>query len=261
MNVFIAGITSDIGSFLCNKYFNEGYSVYGTYRSTPNDGIKREVDKSGGKLFVYDFNSHDDMKFIIDYFVGNNIEWHVFISAVGIMSPIDYFENVNFKEWEDNIYTNAVSQLKILHELLPFRAKNEYVPTAFFMTSKGINDTFPRHSAYCLSKVFLVKACELLDDEIKDTKFVAFNPSFIRTKIILQENVDLNKNDSESDYYIAMNRVWSFIAWASKSDKRIVSGKNFFIKYDDWGTEDFNNFMLTETDAYKLRRNKDSWND
>lgn len=106
--------------------------------------------------------------------------------------------------------------------------------------------------------------CELLDDEIKDCKFIAFNPGFIQTKIINQEPGQYVSNGmdvNEPTYYQeAMERVWRFISWSSKIDKEIISGRNYFVKYDEWEMDSFSKFLKEDKDTYKLRRNRDVWN-
>lgn len=253
MNILIAGITSDIGQYICNKYIEKGYSVFGTYRKLDNNGIRKKIELGGGKLFYCDYSDRESVTECIKKITDAKIIWDVFISAIGIMDPIEKFIDVDIDKWEKNIYVNTISQMRFLRGVLCLRSESASV---YFMTSKGINDTFPDHSAYCISKIILVKMCELLDDEIDNCKFIAFNPGFINTKIIRQEkNEILNHND---DYNNSLDRVWRFIEWSYSQSKRVVSGKNFFIKYDLWENDDILE-ILTNKNVYKLRRCGDTW--
>ena len=259
MNIFLAGITSDIGTYICKQFLNdENNTVMGTYRKRLEGCFCREIIEQkfgrGGGVRSCDFRKKSEIEKIISWVNASGFRWDMFISAVGIMSPIERFANVDIETWEENIYTNAISQLRLLRGLLDCRNKNASV---YFMTSKGINDTFPLHSAYCLSKILLIKMCELLDDEIDDCKFIAFNPGFINTKIIKQEGDGYAKRADDSE--AALDRVWRFIEWSHGKDKQIVSGKNFFVKYDSWEDDSIVKKLLREESNFKMRRCGDTW--
>lgn len=262
MNVFISGITSDIGAYICRKYIEGGHNVIGTYRKHLDKALETQILK-GGALLYCDFEDKGNIDAVISEFAKLGLKWDIFISAVGIMDPIASFEEVSIDLWEKNIYVNTVSQMRLLHGMLPYRREKE--ACVYFMTSKGINDTFPLHSAYCISKIMLIKMCELLDDEIDDCKFIAFNPGFIRTKIINQEPgiyVSDGANVKDNDYnQLELEKVWKFILWSSKIEKKVISGRNYFVKYDNWESEEFSDFLERDGDAYKLRRSKDQWNE
>lgn len=253
MNIFIAGITSDIGQYICGKCLEKGHSVFGTYRRINHDGFRKKIDRGGGELFYCDYSNRESVTECIEKIADAGITWDILISAVGIMNPIEKFADVDIDEWEKNVYINAISQMRFLRGMLCLRSDNASV---YFMTSKGINDTFSCHSAYCISKIMLVKMCELLDDEIEDCKFIAFNPGFINTKIIKQEKNEIkNCND---DYNNSLDRVWRFIEWSHSQSKEVVSGRNFFIKYDLWENDNILEY-LTDANIYKLRRCGDTW--
>lgn len=257
MNVFIAGITSDIAFYCANRFLERGDVVSGTYRSFNDYTFQEKVNKSGGDLFFCDFSDFESINHCVEEVLGTGTHWDVFISAVGIIEPVEDFVRVNMDLWEKNLRVNAIAQIKFLHELLPFRNNNASV---FFMTSKGVNDSFSRHSAYCLSKILLIKLCELLDDEIGDCKFVAFNPGFIETKIIKQEPGRYVSAEGEGGCCEAsLERVWEFLCWAIRIPKQIVSGRSFFVKYDKWKSSSFCDFLTEFNDAYKLRRFMDEW--
>lgn len=212
----------------------------------------------GGILQYCDFKERKSIDAVVKRFTELGWKWDIFISAVGVMEPVKRFEETTIDLWEENIYVNSVSQMRLLHGIFPYRKEKACV---YFMTSKGINDTFPLHSAYCISKIMLIKMCELLDDEINNCKFIAFNPGFIRTKIIKQEP-EMYFSDGigiEGDDYNQLERVWKFILWSSQVNKKIISGRNYFVKYDKWEKEDFLNFLKEDNNTYKLRRSKDEW--
>ena len=58
-----------------------------------------------------------------------------------------------------------------------------------------------------------------------------------------------------------LEKVWKFIDWSYTIEKKAISGRNYFVKYDDWGNEGFTEFLMKKDDTYKLRRSRDDWNE
>ena len=256
MTIFVAGITSDIGKYFTKKCIDEGHTVYGTSRSEPDETLKALVNTNGGGIIRCDFKETKQIDEAIKKWNSLNTTWDLFLSAVGILSPIGKFTSLDMDLFEQNIYINSLSQFRFLQGLLSTRNDGAKV---FFLTSRGIHDPFPEHSAYCLSKIMLVKMCEILDEEIADCSFVALNPGYIPTKIIKQERGAKMLSKEECEY--RLNRVSEFIMWAAKHEKAALSGRNFFIEYDPGGTDELLEELLEHGEKYKIRRAKDSWNE
>jgi NAD(P)-dependent dehydrogenase (short-subunit alcohol dehydrogenase family) len=56
-------------------------------------------------------------------------------------------------------------------------------PSVVFFSGAGTNGPAPSYSAYCASKILLIKMCELLDSETPDASFFIIGPGMVRTKI------------------------------------------------------------------------------
>ncbi len=258
MNIIIAGITSEIAESILERFVKEGHSVYGTYRSDPTRKIVELVETSGGFLTRCDFGNKRDIDATIKLFESRAICWDVFISAVGVLTPIEYFEKTNIEDWENNVYVNAIGQIRFLRGLLFLRRPKS--SRVFFMTSKGINGVFTKHSAYCIAKMILVKMVELLDDEIDDCSFVAFNPGFVWTRIIAQEDIgnDMEKRKQDQNVLVerekSLNTICDFVEWALTQKRETISGRVFMVKYDRWKEDNFTDFLLEQEDNYKIRR-------
>lgn len=261
MNIIIAGITSEIAECILERFVKEGHSVYGTYRSEPTQKTMELVEISGGFLARCDFANKGEIDDTIKLFSNFAVSWDVIISAVGVLTPIDYFEETSIDDWENNIYVNAIGQIRFIRGLLHLRRPKS--SKVFFMTSKGINGVFPAHSAYCIAKMILVKMVELLDDEIDDCSFVAFNPGFVWTKIIAQEDLgkELEKKLQDQNVLVerekSLNMVCDFVEWALEQRRETISGRVFMVKYDRWKEDSFTDFLLEQEDNYKIRRHGD----
>ena len=55
-----------------------------------------------------------------------------------------------------------------------------------FMAGGGTNSAFKFYSAYCISKIALIKMCELIDAEDPKIKIQILGPGFVKTKTHLE---------------------------------------------------------------------------
>lgn len=264
--VFITGISSDIGKYLSERYLNDGYKVYGTYRTDIGLEFKEKIKNSGGNCYLCDFSDKQNIKRLIEICKKDNVHWDLLICAVGNLEPIGKFIDLNFDEWEKSVYVNAISQLRFLHGIFSLKNSNS---TVLFFAGGGTNNAFSNYSAYCISKILLMKMCELLDDENKEINILIAGPGIIGTKI--HQQTLLNKNSAGDNYLKtvkfletegesyqkSLERIYEFINWAMKNGRNVCGGRNFSIVHDDWDK----NFglvdeLLFDNDMYKLRRYK-----
>ena len=52
------------------------------------------------------------------------------------------------------------------------------------MAGGGTNNPFTNYSAYCVSKIALIKMCELIDDEYKNLNVFIIGPGLLKPKLI-----------------------------------------------------------------------------
>ncbi len=258
MKAIISGVSSDIGKYICDALEADDWSVYGTFRKNGNYNKERFIK--------CDFSDEEQIEHAIDFF--SKIRWDLFISSVGTLEPIGRFAELNFKEWQEAIYINALSQLKFLRGILE---QHSFDATVFFFAGAGTNGGALCYSSYCVSKIILIKMCELLDDEINDVKFVIGGPGIIGTKIHNQtlRNEERAENnyvrikkyiENEGDKYEEnLKRVYDFIKWCISAKKEEISGRNFSIVNDKWGEDILSEELLCDTDMYKLRRYKNEF--
>ena len=265
-DVFITGISSDIGKYLAECYMRDGWTVGGTYRTEIADDFRRSIAASGGKCYQCDFSIKADIQDLIENCKRDNMCWDLLISSVGNLEPIGKFKEIDFDEWEQSIHINAISQLRFLHGVYDLKKGNS---TILFFAGGGTNSAFTNYSAYCISKILLIKMCELLDDEDESINVVIVGPGMIGTKIhgsTLKHQAAAGDNyfktiqflETEGDVYQkSMERVYRFICWAEKNGRDVCSGRNFSVVHDKW-EEDNNliNELLKDDDMYKLRRYK-----
>jgi len=161
---------------------------------------------------------------------------------------------------------NFLNQLRLLHRLLPFRNQNTTEKSVLFFAGGGTNNPVNHYSAYTISKIALIKSCELLDSEISDVKFSIIGPGWVKTKIhnstllsgeeMAGKNYLKTKQKLDSDECVPINQVIDSFEWVLSQPKKIVGGRNFSTVFDRWGSAELIKQLLSDENMYKLRRHK-----
>lgn len=266
--VFILGISSDIGWALARLYLQAGHKVVGTYRSrhfpasVPAD--PRLV------LLACDVGDPQSIaRCIAQYRRKVARPWDVFISAVGSMEPIGGFFKADLDAWEGAVRVNTLAQLRFLHGIYPFRRKKPGAHVAFF-AGAGTNNAAANYSAYCASKIFLIKMCELLDDENKDLNVFIVGPGWVRTKIheqTLKCPKTAPQNYKRTRQFMASGDagtpyadIFACINWCVAQGRTVCGGRNFSVVHDAWRAsgKELARALRADTNKFKLRRYKNT---
>ncbi len=265
-NVFILGIGSDIGAQLADRYLEQGYTVMGSYRS--RSSVKSLIHRNIC-LFKCDIGKRLEIRRCVDKIKKTANPWDIFISCAGTMDPIGRFFNINFEEWENSIIVNSISQLRFLHGLYPHRRKRSLNQVVFF-AGGGTNNPFTNYSAYCLSKIMLIKMCELLDDENKNLNVFIVGPGVVKTKIhieTLQSHSLAGSNYARTKQFLESNNpgtdhqdIFDCINWCIEQGRQVSGGRNFSVVHDLWqkSGESLAQQLRADTNKFKLRRFKNS---
>jgi NADP-dependent 3-hydroxy acid dehydrogenase YdfG len=258
----IISASSDIGIAICKNWISRGYEVFGTYRTESQK--TKELEEAGANLFCCDLNNKKSLKQACSNLRKACSKWDVLISCPGTQEPIGSFLTCDFDEWEESVKINLISQLRIVHRLLPSRnTSNNLGSCVLFFAGGGTNNATINYSAYTVSKIALIKICELLDAEIIDARFAIVGPGWVKTKIHKAtlhagskagENYKRTLIKLDSDECTPMEEVLNCCNWIIDSPKEVVSGRNFSVVFDKWGTDTLNKKLLEENNMYKLRR-------
>jgi NADP-dependent 3-hydroxy acid dehydrogenase YdfG len=261
--VFILGASSDIGKALVMRYLDAGFQVAGTYRNfAAVDDLKTQHNL---RLYHCDLNDAASIADTVRAFIKQVGEWDIFISSVGTEEPIGRFFDCDFGEWEASVLINSTTQLRVLHQLYPFRCKGETCNAVFF-AGGGTNTPFPNYSAYCVSKILLIKMCEVLDAENKDLNVFILGPGFVRTKIhqqTLDHPREAGQNYERTVQFLrpdnpgtSFDDIYECITWAIQGGREIAGGRNFSVVHDPWrrGGIRLIDQLREDSDKFKLRR-------
>lgn len=255
-------ISSDIGTAMSLRWLDCGWDVCGTYRT--DSKAVRELRQKGVKLVNCDLSDNKSIRNAISDIRSLFQKWDILVLCPGSQEPIGPFMDSCFDEWEKSLKVNFTSQLRIVRELLPFRNKGKAIsPCVLFFAGGGTNSAVKNYSAYTVSKIALIKMCELLDVEIPDTRFAIVGPGWVKTKIHKAtlkagdkagENFKTTKYKLSSNECTPMEEVLDCCDWIINSKRDIVSGRNFSVVFDKWGTKELARKLKENPNMYKLRR-------
>lgn len=262
----ILSANSDIGFELAKKWVHEGHQVLGTHR---NKSSKDRLSEIGAASYYCDFLDKRSLEMVVssisEYLGKEKLEGIVF--ANGTTEPIGPFRDIPFQALEDSIQSNFLQPLGLLQRLLPLTSIGS---TIVFFAGSGTNGPANNYAAYTLSKISLIKSCELLASEDPCRKYVALGPGWVRTKIHEQTlkaselagaNYERTLERLKSGRFVKMETVLSYIDWLFKSEIRTVSGRNFSVTNDPIGSDKFTSWLDSNENHYKLRRSGNDYVD
>lgn len=261
MKAIVISASSDIGAAACDRWITAGWEISGTYRNYSEKVA--QMQQRGAFLVKCDLAMAESTRNACVALGSHCERWDVLVLAAGKLEPVGPFIDGDFDEWEASLQINLVSQLRAVRELMRYRESNGKVPTVLFFAGGGTNNAVVNYSSYTLSKIGLIKMCELLDAEVRDTKFVILGPGWVKTKIH-DSTIAAGPNAGDS-FYQAMSRLendnWTPMAtvleccdWAVREKREIVSGRNFSVVDDAWSTETLRDLLQRDANLYKLRR-------
>lgn len=190
-------------------------------------------------------------------------QWNICVSAIGVLSPIGKFFELDQHDWQQNVDSNLMLPLRLLREAWPYRAPDASV---CFFSGAGVSRRADTYSGYSASKIMLMKMTELLDDENEDAKFFILGPGMVRTKIQQQTldagdramNIERVRQFMEArDQYhgtgTSHDRIYDCLRWCARQKKSVVGGRNFYVPSDQWG-DHLASHLEANRDVFKLRR-------
>ena len=263
--VFILGIGSGIGKALAGRYLLAGHSVTGTYRH--KSSVQDLPPSAELSLLQCDLSSKASVRKCLAGYKRSGRTWTVFISCVGTMEPIGKFFDCDFDAWESSLAVNSSAQLCFLHGLHPLRRKRGESHVVF-LAGGGTNGSFPNYSAYCASKILLMKMCELLDDENPGLNVFIVGPGWVRTAIhaqTLNSRSRAGANYGRTKEFLASDEpgtaqqdIYDCINWCIGKGKAVSGGRNFSVVHDPWRgkSEALAGRLRGDPDKFKLRRFK-----
>lgn len=261
-HVLIIGISSDIGADMAERYAKDGYQISGTYRSETL--LPRLKVIPNCVLYHCDLANAAGLQTFTDEYLASGANWDSLIFLPNTPLPIEPFFEGQFQEWESSLHLNAVSQLRLLHDLYVKRQPGKINNIVFFAAG-GVNNAVVNFSAYSISKILLIKMCEYLDAENPDLNLFIVGPGWVKTKthdLILantspgdpkhQQTLEFLQTRSGTD----PRDIYEYVQWLCQNGKKVASGRNFSVAGDPWreSGEELATALATDSNLFKLRR-------
>ncbi len=258
--VVVIGLGSDIGRELALRFASDGWTVKGTYRTQAGlAGLPQSVGSTRCDLASAESISH-----ALEWLRTHCEGWRLIVVAAGTEEPVGSFWDCNADEWDRGMQINALAPLRLIRGLYPIRHKDGSPSVALF-SGAGTNGAAPAYSAYCASKVMLIKMCELLDAESADTSHFIIGPGIVRTKIheeTLQAGARAGANLKKVTSFLesrdpgtSHDEIYSCLRWCMAAGKKAVGGRNISLVHDAWRQGDgLARWLESDQNNYKLRR-------
>lgn len=258
---FVLGATADIGLGLCERLLADGWRVAGAGREAAR--VASLASHPAFRFIACDLASPASIAAAVRDFAAAGDKWSLFVSSAGTMEPIGPFFDLDFDLWERSVTVNSTAQLRVLHGLWPHRAPRPHI---MLMAGGGTNNPFTNYSAYCMSKIALIKMCELIDDETEDANIFIVGPGYVRTRIhdetlragaaaggALGKTKDfLDRGESGT----SLDEIYSHMNWCMMQGREVAGGRNFSTVHDAWrdGGRDLAARLAGHPDYFRLRR-------
>lgn len=259
----IISVSSDMGASMAEHWLNQGSVVYGTFRTASK--LTKKLEMLGVRLIECDLEEEASIEECCTWLESQKICWDVLVLCPGTTEPIGPFAQTAMDLWENSVVVNFINQIRIVHRLLPLGRKNpELEPCVLFIAGGGVNNATVNYSAYTISKIALIKMCELLHAEVPDTRFAIVGPGWVKTKIHEQtlragilagDNLGRTKEKLKLDDFTSMDDVLDCIDWMASMPRQVIGGRNISVAHDAWGTDELQAALLGDPELYKLRRN------
>jgi NAD(P)-dependent dehydrogenase (short-subunit alcohol dehydrogenase family) len=260
---FILGVTAEIGWAIAERLMATGWRIVGTGRA--DSGLAKASTADAYHFIPCDLDEPSSIAASLACFAGMSCPWNLFVSAVGTMEPIGRFFDLPFDEWERSFRVNSIEQLRVLHGIWPQRSKSGAIDI-MLMAGGGTNNAFTNYSAYCLSKIALIKMCELIDDEEPSANAFIIGPGYVRTKIhkqTLKAGPAAGSGYEKTVNFLAtsgtsFDDIYANMVWCMTQGRAVAGGRNFSTVHDPWkeGGEVLMRRLLKDSDAYRLRRHQ-----
>ena len=259
--ILILSASSDIGHALMRRYLDQGATVIGTYRR--HGALDEFAGHKRAHLIELDLERAGDITRMVERVAALGLRWDLFIASNATMEPIGPFLSLDGEAWQRSICANAMLPCRLLQAIYPLRRPGRTNAVAFF-AGGGTNNAFTNYSAYCLSKIVLIKMCELLDDEASDLKTFILGPGYVNTKIhdetfkagdLAGTNLARTEKFLETDG-TSMDDIHACIEWCVAQDRAVIGGRNLSVVHDPWrnGGLALARQLGADPDKFKLRR-------
>lgn len=186
--------------------------------------------------------------------------WDLIVCCYGTLEPIGSFWKQAPDEWERAFHANLFLPLRQIRALYP-RARPGASVCLF--SGAGTGGSAPTYSAYATSKVALIKAVELMDDESPDCKFFILGPGIVRTTIhnqTMRAGARAANFGRVQDFLLSgapgtsHDDIYACLMACHAAPKAAIGGRNIHVLLDGWNHIGVLKLLEAYPELLKLRR-------
>ena len=244
MNYIITGSSQGIGFELSKILQNKNKLLLCSRKQNKHFNNKKNV-----KYLKVNVNSEKDLNKLQRYLKNKKIMLDGAIFSHGLLGgPIDIYDKKKVKEWKEIFDTNFTSSVNLIRCILPFIKKNNYSKIIFF-SGGGTFNTWPKFSAYSVSKTALARFAENLADELKFQKIIVncLAPGFINTDIHKSNYKKLSKLNNKYRIELLDNKdskpnyknILELLIHNLKNKNINLTGRTISANFDPWRSKSF----------------------
>ncbi len=186
-NVLVTGVSSGIGTAICEKLIHEGYTVYGTFNTGEE---KAETLKSKYKdqlnIFQADFSKRSQTLSLISKL--SNVKFVAIVNNAGMIEFED-FEDFDYDIWDKTLEVNLTAPLLFAQKLAENISKGGAVVN--IASTDGATGSFSS-MAYSASKAALINLTKSLGNNLglKGIRVIAVAPGWVDTGMSTEESYE-----------------------------------------------------------------------
>src|SRR5689334_6000912 len=120
MKGIIISATSDIATEMCLQWKKKNWNLCGTYFSQEKN--YKLLNESAIPLIHCDLSKASSVDNAANEIGKKMKAWDFLLFATGSQVPVGPFEKVDIDLWTTSLQINFLNQLRLLHQLLPFRS-------------------------------------------------------------------------------------------------------------------------------------------
>lgn len=163
----IAGASGAIGLAIAERFLREGakLALHSHMNSINTEGLQN----SASVMYVKaDITNAQQVQQFVDEVTARFGTLNCLVNCTGILGPIGATAEIHEKEWVEAININLIGSFYLTHAALKPMLAKKYGKVVHF-SGGGAAYGRPFYSAYSASKAALVRFCESLAEEVRDS--------------------------------------------------------------------------------------------
>lgn len=258
----IAGASGAIGFAIAKRFHHEGAKLALHSHATPI--VISELQGSNSVMHVKaDITNSQQVRQLVDEVVAKFGRLDCLVNCTGVLGPIGATSEIDEKTWVDAININLIGSFYLTHAALkPMLTKKRGKIVHF--SGGGAAYGRPFYSAYSASKAALVRFCESLAEEVRDSNIDvnAIAPGPVNSRMWNQVRALANPDAKtiaelkkmEETGGVPPDRAAELAVFLASDRSNGFTGRLISAVWDDWNSFEQRIPELMRSEAGTLRR-------